>query len=62
VSFKIIHAIKATNKDLLDLQKEAESVSIYYVGKTQIELNSLTCVGFYPSCHNQEKFKNFKLL
>lgn len=59
-SKKII--LKATHTELLDLQQESESVSIYDAGHTQIAPNSLTCIGFYPSSNNEEKFKNFKLL
>ena len=54
--------LKAIKTDLINLQQESESISIYDAGKTQIEPNSLTCIGFYPSCNNHDKFKNFKLL
>ena len=54
--------LKATKQELINLQEEHNSFSIYDAGKTQIEPNSLTCVGFYPSCYNQEKFKKYKLL
>ena len=59
-SKKII--LRASYLELLELQQESEAVSIYDAGKTQINANSLTCIGFYPSCYNQEKFKKFKLL
>jgi len=59
-SKKII--LKASYNDLLDLQQESECVSIYDAGKTQIQANSLTCVGFYPSCYIGEKLTKYKLL
>ena len=59
-SKKII--LKASITQLHMLLQEYKCFPIYDAGKTQIQPNSLTCVGFYPSNNNQEKFKHFKLL
>lgn len=53
--------LKASQNELLILQNDSNCISIYDAGKTQIEPNSLTCIGFYPT-NNTDKFKKFKLL
>lgn len=53
--------LKGTHTELLELQINPDAVSIYDAGKTQVEANSLTCVGFYPT-NNTNKFKKYKLL
>ena len=53
--------LKCSYKDLIDLQSESDCISIYDAGKTQVEPNSLTCIGFYPT-NNINKFKKYKLL
>ena len=47
--------LKCSYKDLLDLQSESDCISIYDAGKTQVEPNSLSCIGFYPT-NNLNKF------
>jgi PTH2 family peptidyl-tRNA hydrolase len=53
--------LKCSYKELLELQINSDCISIYDAGKTQVEPNSLTCVGFYPT-NNTNKFKKYKLL
>ena len=53
--------LKSTHIDLLELQQNPDAVSIYDAGKTQVEANSLTCIGFYPT-NNFNRFKKSKLL
>ena len=54
--------LKATQEELLELQKLPESVSIYDAGRTQIAPNSLTVVAFYPTSKLKDKFKDYALL
>ena len=54
--------LKASQADLLYFLENYDCVPIYDAGKTQIESNSLTCVGFYPSNKNAQMFTKFKLL
>jgi PTH2 family peptidyl-tRNA hydrolase len=53
--------LKATHNEIIYLQNNYDCVSIYDAGKTQVEPNSLTCIGFYPT-NNTDKFKKIKLL
>jgi len=53
--------LKGNEKDLFELQINPDAVSIYDAGKTQVESNSLTCVGFYPT-NNTHRFEKYKLL
>jgi peptidyl-tRNA hydrolase len=54
--------LKASQADLLYCLENYDCVPVYDLGKTQIEANSLTCVGFYPSNTNSQLFTKFKLL
>lgn len=56
--------LKAKQEEMENFINHHESVYIIDKGKTQIEPNSLTVIGFYPesSTKIKEKFKNFKLL
>lgn len=54
--------LKATEKQILNLIEHPESIHIIDAGKTQINPNSLTVLGFYPSANLKDKFKEFKLL
>ena len=54
--------LKASILELLQLQKNDISRSVYDAGHTQIEAGSLTIVGFFPSNKLGNKFTNFKLL
>jgi len=59
-SKKII--LKATYSQLVELQKNDIARSVYDAGHTQIESNSLTVVGFFPSNKLRNVFKEYKLL
>ncbi len=54
--------LKASKDDLLYCLENYDCVPVYDAGKTQIEANSLTCIGFYPSNTNSHIFTKFKLL
>lgn len=54
--------LKATQLQLMELQKDDMSRSVYDAGHTQIEAGSLTIVGFFPSNKLEKRFKDFKLL
>lgn len=54
--------LKATQKEMEELQKLPESISVYDAGRTQVQPNSLTVVAFYPSATQGENFKKYKLL
>lgn len=54
--------LKASQIELIELQKNDMSRSVYDIGYTQIPSGSLTVVGFFPSNKLQNIFKNFKLL
>jgi peptidyl-tRNA hydrolase len=55
--------LKATTNDLLTLiETENKCKYIIDAGRTQIEPNSLTVVGFYPRSDMREKLSKFKLL
>lgn len=54
--------LKASYTQLLELQNDNLSRSIYDAGHTQIPSGSLTIVGFFPSNKLENKFKDFKLL
>jgi peptidyl-tRNA hydrolase len=41
--------LKATQEDIEEYSKLPNTFCVYDAGKTQIEANSLTVVGFYPS-------------
>ncbi len=54
--------LKATQTQLEYLKNDSNAISIYDAGKTQIEPNSLTIIGFFPSSSNSKKFEQYKLL
>lgn len=54
--------LKATKSQLIELQKNDISRSVYDAGHTQIESGSLTVVGFFPTVKLSNNFKDFKLL
>ncbi len=54
--------LKAKESDLKAFKDTAETVYIIDAGCTQIAPGSLTVIGFYPSCHNKERMRSFKLL
>ncbi len=54
--------LKTTHNNLLNLIQNYDCEPIYDAGKTQVEENSLTCVGFYPSNKNYKLFEKYKLL
>jgi PTH2 family peptidyl-tRNA hydrolase len=54
--------LKATQEQLIELQKDNNSKSVYDAGHTQIPEGSLTVVGFFPSDKLENKFKHYKLL
>lgn len=55
---------KATYNELIELKSINKSMCIMDMGKTQIEANSLTVVGFEPMFNSDipKKFNSFKLL
>lgn len=54
--------LKATEQQLKELMKLKESRYIIDAGKTQIQPNSLTVVGFFPSSEMEDMVKSYKLL
>lgn len=54
--------LKAQESDLRNFKDTAETVYVIDAGHTQVSPGSLTVIGFYPSCHNAERMKPFKLL
>lgn len=54
--------LKATKSQLLELQKDDLSRTVYDAGHTQVEPNSLTVVGFFPSSKLGKRFQEYKLL
>ena len=53
--------LKGTYLDLMELRINSDCVSIYDAGKTQVDANSLTCIGFYPT-DDINRYKKYKLL
>lgn len=54
--------LKASQIQLLELNKNDNSRSVYDAGLTQISSGSLSTVGFFPTNKLENKFKDFKLL
>lgn len=54
--------LKGNQKGLEELKKGKDAEFIIDEGRTEIEPNSLTVVGFLPSNQNKERFKKFRLL
>ena len=54
--------LKNSEKILRELMKRDNCVAIIDSGETQVDPNSLTCIGFYPSSELGELFKDYKLL
>lgn len=54
--------LKTSQANLLNLIENYNCVPIYDAGKTQVEPNSLTVIGFYPSNKNYKLFSQYKLL
>lgn len=53
---------KATEAEMILLIEEKECIYIKDVGRTQIDPNTLTVIGFYPTLKLKDKFKHLKLL
>jgi peptidyl-tRNA hydrolase len=54
--------LKATEAELLSFIGTPECIHIRDAGRTQIEPNTLTVVGFYPTNKSKDKFSSYKLL
>lgn len=54
--------LKATTTQLKELLEYKDSRAIIDEGKTQVEANSLTVVGFFPSKDMAEIVRDYKLL
>jgi PTH2 family peptidyl-tRNA hydrolase len=54
--------LKATQEELMQFMHDPTAEYILDAGRTQIPENSLTVVGFLPSCKNWKMFTGFKLL
>lgn len=54
--------LKAPEEELRKLMKRNDCISIIDSGQTQVEPDSLTCIGFYPSSELGELMKDYKLL
>lgn len=54
--------LKTTQEQLKVLMEMPEARHVIDAGRTQIEPNSLTVVGFYPSTTLEETVKDYKLL
>lgn len=54
--------LKATQKELEAIKDNPDAEYVVDAGKTQIPENSLTVVGFLPSCKNKAMFTCYKLL